>query len=91
MAFACLAGQSSLFLSGCYRQACFMIQHFFFFFSEKAGCSNFRGVTWNGCHSCHSVSKKLISGFHISLVGLNSCLKKRKMLWERFVPSHAEH
>lgn len=90
MAFACLAGQSSLFLSTCYRQACFMIQHFFLF-SEKAGHSNFRGVTQNGCHSCHPVCKKLISGFHISWVDLNNCLKKRKMLWERFVPSHAEH
>lgn len=62
-----------------------------FFFSEKAGLSNFRGVTQNGCHSCHSVCKKWISGFHISWVDLNNCLKKRKMLWERFVPSRAEH
>lgn len=53
--------------------------------------SNFRGVRWNGCHSCHSVSKKLISGFHICLVDLKNCLKKRKRLWERLVPSRAEH
>lgn len=35
--------------------------------------------------------KKLISGFHISLVDLNNCLRKRRMLWERFVPSRTEH
>lgn len=72
-----LQDKASLLLSTRYRQACFMIQHSFFFFWES------RTMIFEvlyGMAVIHdggfSMFKKLISGFHLSLVDLNICVRK---------------
>lgn len=73
MAFACLAGQSKL-IAVYMLQAVMLYDTALIFFPKKVRLNDFWGVIWNGCHSwCRLPS---VSGFHISLVDLNICIRK---------------